>query len=144
MASRAPRPSKGSAARRAEPGTATRAKAKQAAPDPFEGIDSSQSGAELIKAGLKALGIHHEAVTRHNRVFEALLGIDPSVHQRPVKELFKLPTFEDLFDERVARTLDRLGATPPLVELRSQLESIDQRLQRLEPRLPKRAPRAKR
>ena len=87
---------------------------------------------QMIKAGLKALGAHGEAVTRHNRVFEALLGIDPSAPKRPVKDLFKLPSFEDLFDDRVARALERLGMTQALAELRERLDAIDARVQRLE------------
>jgi hypothetical protein len=132
MAGTAPRKSKGGSAS----ARSTRTPKKQAAPHAESAepafVDPRLPGAELIKAGLKALGAHGEAVTRHNRVFEALLGIDPSAPKRPVKDLFKLPSFEDLFDDRVARALERLGMTQALAELRERLDAIDARVQRLE------------
>lgn len=81
---------------------------------------------DLLKAGLSAL---REAQGRHSRLFETMLGIDPHA-ERPA--LFKLPTFEDLFDERVARSLERLGVVQALAELRARLDAFDERLQRVE------------
>jgi uncharacterized coiled-coil protein SlyX len=46
--------------------------------------------------------------------------------------LFKLPSFEDLFDDRVARALERLGTTKSLAQLQAQLAAIDKRLRQLE------------
>lgn len=92
---------------------------------------SKPVGAALGGAGLlKALG--DEVAAQHGRFFESLLGIDPKAARRKAGELFGLPTFEDLFDERVARSLERLGATEGLAGLRQQLADIDERLCRIE------------
>jgi hypothetical protein len=99
-----------------------------------------------LAAELKALGeVHGEIVTQRNRLFGALLGIGASAEKPGPPPLFKLPNFEDLFDERVARALERLGTARALVELQAQLAAIEQRLRKLEPPpTPRRAPRAKR
>ncbi len=129
MPARASRPPKTGAPRRTS--GALRAPKPKAENESCADIDTAAlPGAQLIRTGLKALG--GEAVTRHTRVFDALLGIDPAAPQRPVSELFRLPTFEDLFDERVARTLERLGTTQALADLRTRLDAIDERLRRLE------------
>jgi len=102
-------------------------------------------GSDLLKAGLKALDdVRGEVASRHSRFFEALLGIDPAEGRRKAKELFALPTFEDLFDERVARSLERLGTAQALSELRRQIAALDERLQRLEQQQKPRTPRSKR
>jgi len=102
-------------------------------------------GGDLLKAGLKALDdARGEVVTRHSRFFEALLGIDAAAGTRKAKELFTLPTFENLFDERVARSLERLGTAQALSDLRQQIAALDERLQRLEQQQKPRAPRSKR
>ena len=102
-------------------------------------------GGDLLKAGLKALeDARGEVVTRHSRFFEALLGVNAEAGTRKAKELFTLPTFENLFDERVARSLERLGTAQALAELRAQIAALDERLQRLERRQEPRAPRSKR
>ena len=104
-------------------------------------------GGDLLKAGLKALDdARGEVVTRHSRFFEALLGIDAAAGTRKAKELFTLPTFENVFDERVARSLERLGTAQALSELRRQIAALDERLQRLEQQQQQkpRTPRSKR
>jgi hypothetical protein len=102
-------------------------------------------GGDLLKAGLKALeDARGEVVTRHSRFFEALLGVNAETGTRKAKELFTLPTFENLFDERVARSLERLGIAQALTDLRTQIAALDERLQRLEGRQEPRAPRTKR
>ena len=102
-------------------------------------------GGDLLKAGLKALeDARGEVVTRHSRFFETLLGVNAEAGARKAKELFTLPTFETLFDERVARSLERLGTAQALAELRAQIAALDERLQRLEGRREPRAPRSKR
>ena len=90
----------------------------------------------MLHAGLKA-------VAAHNPLFDALLGLE-SVHKQKQKELFKWPTFEDLFDQRVARTLQHLGIPESIGELRKQLDAIDARLRKLERLLESRPGRAKR
>src|SRR5262245_26001779 len=125
---------------------AARRRAVAPADVPF-GEPTPLHGADLLKAGLKALeDLRGAAATRHSRFFEALLGIDP-VRRRQAKELFSLPTlptFEDVFDERVLRSLERLGIVKALAELREQTAALDQRLQRLEHGGLSRASRSKR
>ena len=100
---------------------------------------------DLLKAGLKALeDARGEVVTRHSRFFETLLGVNAEAGARKAKELFTLPTFETLFDERVARSLERLGTAQALADLRAQIAALDERLQRLEAGREPRTPRSKR
>jgi len=113
----------------------------------------------LLRAGLKALGdVRDDVVLRQSRVFEALLGIDTShavidsVSKQSQllgaegRESLGLHKFEAIFDQRVARSLERLGVPSPeaLANLVRQLEAINQHLQRIEapspPPLKKRTP----
>lgn len=105
---------------------ATRPVRKPAIARPSKPVEPTLRGAGL----LKALG--DEVAAQHSRFFESLLGIDPRAARRKAGDLFGLPTFEDLFDERVARSLERLGATEGLAGLRAQLADIDERLRRIE------------
>jgi hypothetical protein len=83
--------------------------------------EAPPSGAKaLIKAGLKALGeVRGDMVARQARVFELLLGIgqspawtgDAAKRARSVVDPFG--KFEDVFDQRVARSLERLGMPSP-------------------------------
>jgi len=86
-------------------------------------------------------------------VFEALLGLDttPSASVRSARESKLLNTgvasgiekFEEIFDQRVARSLERLGMPSPqaLAALCQQLEAINEHLQRIQaPPTKKRAP----
>jgi len=101
----------------------------------------------LLRAGLKALGdVRDDVVLRQSRVFEALLGIDTShavidsVSKQSQllgaegREALGLHKFEAVFDQRVARSLERLGVPSPeaLANLVRQLEAINQHLQRIE------------
>jgi len=110
----------------------------------------------LLRAGLKALNdVRDDVITRQSRVFEALLGIDTSQSSsnRSAKE-WKLiqageeaagvQKFEEVFDQRVARALERLGMPSPqaLAALCQQLEAINEHLKRIEsPPAKKHAPR---
>jgi len=76
----------------------------------------------LIRAGLKALGeVRGDMVARQTRVFELLLGIGQSPawsansgeRTRSLADPFG--KFEDVFDQRVARSLERLGMPSPQV-----------------------------
>ena len=79
-----------------------------------------------------------DVVTRQSRVFEALLGLDttPSASVRSARESKLLNTgvasgiekFEEIFDQRVARSLERLGMPSPqaLAALCQQLEAINE------------------
>jgi len=92
----------------------------------------------LLRAGLKALGeVRDDVVVRQSRIFEALLGIDTSALLPrgidPAKnQLSADARFEDVFDQRVARSLERLGMPSPqaLTALCRQLEAINEHLQR--------------
>lgn len=108
------------------------------------GKDEAVGGAKgLLRAGLKALGdVRDDVVLRQSRVFEALLGIDAShavingVEKLGAesREALGLHKFEAVFDQRVARSLERLGVPSPeaLANLVRQLEAINQHLQRIE------------
>ena len=138
-----------SGASKASAKPAVRAASKKSMPDaPAEDETPAVKtplGGDLLKAGLKALeDARGEVVTRHSRFFEALLGVNAETGARKAKELFTLPTFENLFDERVARSLERLGIAQALTDLRTQIAALDERLQRLEGRQEPRAPRTKR
>ena len=138
-----------SGASKASAKPAVRAASKKSMPDaPAEDATPAVKtplGGDLLKAGLKALeDARGEVVTRHSRFFEALLGVNAETGTRKAKELFTLPTFENLFDERVARSLERLGIAQALTDLRTQIAALDERLQRLEGRQEPRAPRTKR
>ncbi len=138
-----------SGASKASAKPAVRAASKKSMPDaPAEDETPAVKtplGGDLLKAGLKALeDARGEVVTRHSRFFEALLGVNAETGTRKAKELFTLPTFENLFDERVARSLERLGIAQALTDLRTQIAALDERLQRLEQRQEPRAPRSKR
>ena len=112
----------------------------------------------LLRAGLKALNdVRDDVILRQSRVFEALLGLDTarSGAERSAREwkLVQAPDaasmqkFEEVFDQRVARSLERLGMPSPqaLAALCRQLEAINEHLQRIEPqpkapRVPRRRP----
>lgn len=110
----------------------------------------------LLRAGLKALNdVRDDVITRQSRVFEALLGIDSShagsdrsarewkLLRGADAEALGVQKFEEVFDQRVARSLERLGVPSPqaLAALCQQLEAINQHLQRIESAPKKRAPR---
>jgi hypothetical protein len=88
---------------------------------PADDPPPTASGAKaLIQAGLKALGdVRGDRVARQARVCELLLGIGQSPawtgsaagRTRSVVDPFG--KFEDVFDQRVARSLERLGMPSP-------------------------------
>ena len=138
-----------SGASKASAKPAVRAASKKSMPDaPAEDETPAVKtplGGDLLKAGLKALeDARGEVVTRHSRFFEALLGVNAETGTRKAKELFTLPTFENLFDERVARSLERLGTAQAISDLRQQIAALDERIQRLEQQQKPRTPRSKR
>ena len=112
----------------------------------------------LLRAGLKALNdVRDDVILRQSRVFEALLGLDTARFgaERSAREwkLVQAPDaasmqkFEEVFDQRVARSLERLGMPSPqaLAALCRQLEAINEHLQQIEPqpkapRVPRRRP----
>jgi hypothetical protein len=131
--------------------------ARKSAADPPAAAPPVGGAKGLLRAGLKALNdARDEVITRQSRVFEALLGMDTSKSSsdRSVREWKLLNAgeadaagmqkFEEIFDQRVARSLERLGMPSPqaLSALCKQLEAINEHLQRIEPGdAPARAPR---
>jgi hypothetical protein len=107
---------------------AVRKKAAVAAPaqDPAE---------RLLRAGLKALGkVRNELVQQHTHAIERLLGIQRSDARAdpPLAPLglgamdsFGLRKFEDVFDQRVATALQRLGM-PSAQELQALRDEVQQ------------------
>jgi hypothetical protein len=140
----------------AKPPAAKRARKPSAAPPPAPAPLAAPApvGAKgLLRAGLKALNdVRDDVILRQSRVFEALLGLDTShsAVERSARELkllhapdaANMQKFEEVFDQRVARSLERLGMPSPqaLAALCRQLEAINEHLQRIEPKA-SRAPR---
>ncbi len=83
----------------------------------------------LLRAGLKALGnVRDDVVKRQHNVIEGLLGIhhktDPP-RTFPGLDAFGIRKFEDVFDQRVATALQRLGM-PTAEEIRSLRDEVMQ------------------
>jgi hypothetical protein len=139
-----------------KPAAAKRVRKAAAAPSPPPAPAPVPGGAKgLLRAGLKALNeVRDDVILRQSRVFEALLGLDTahSAAERSAREwkLLNAPDaanmqkFEEVFDQRVARSLERLGMPSPqaLATLCRQLEAINEHLSRTEPKAKaSRAPR---
>ncbi|MDB5827250.1 MAG: poly granule associated family protein [Variovorax sp.] len=95
----------------------------------------------LLRAGLKALGnVRDDVVKRQTNVIEGLLGIQPKGDGAPARgfpslDSFGIRKFEDVFDQRVATALERLGM-PTLQEiqaLRDEVRELHERLDRVDP-----------
>ena len=101
--------------------------AQAAAPEP----PPAEGGAKaLIRAGLKALGdVRGDMAARQARVFELLLGVGQSPawpansgeRTRSLADPFG--KFEEVFDQRVARSLERIGIPSPEV-LQALVEQV--------------------
>ena len=95
-------------------------------------VSSEQAGAKgLLRAGLKALGtVRDDVVKRQTNVIESLLGMG----KPPALETFGIRKFEDVFDQRVATALERLGmpSAQEIRELREQLRQVLEHLDRAE------------
>lgn len=141
-------------ASKTDPSAATPAAKKprrRAAPAPV--AEPATGGAKgLLRAGLKALNeVRDDVITRQGRVFEALLGLDTSKAPsgrsardwrllNPVQpDAAGMEKFEEIFDQRVARSLERLGMPSPqaLAALVQQLEAINAHLARIETPAPR-------
>ncbi len=101
----------------------------------------------LIRAGLQALGeVRGDMVARQARVFELLLGIgqSPAWSGQPAKRTRSLADpfgkFEEVFDQRVARSLERLGLPSPQVlqALTEQVKLLAETAAAAEPKKPRR------
>ena len=121
---------------------------KKAAPPPAASakIRSVPGAGALIRAGLKALGdVPADMVARQKRIFEVLLGVGQSpAWTAPTKpsapaDVDPFGKFEDVFDQRVARSLERLGMPSPqqLRELTEQVRELNELLRAAQPKAPR-------
>ena len=101
--------------------------------------EAGQAGPKgLLRAGLKALGTVRDDVVKHQtNVIESLLGIgktDPAGGKFPGLDTFGIRKFEDVFDQRVATSLQRLGmpSAQEFQELREQLRLLLEHVERIE------------
>jgi hypothetical protein len=133
--------------------TAAAAKKKSAAVTPKALPVQKAGGAEgLLRAGLKALGnVRDDVAKRQANVIEGLLGIGqgkfdatagaakaPLTRGFPSLDSFGLRKFEDVFDQRVATALERLGmpSAQEVQALRAEVARLRERLAELEPKNP--------
>lgn len=130
--------------------TAAAAKKKTAAVTPEARPDPKAGGAEgLLRAGLKVLGnVRDDVAKRQANVIEGLLGIGqgkPDVAGAakaviprgfPSLDSFGLRKFEDVFDQRVATALQRLGmpSAEEVQALREEVARLHERLAQLDPK----------
>ena len=129
-----PAPARKSAAPRSKASAAaspTKATAKPAA---------KPAGAEgLLRAGLKALGnVGTDVVKRQTHVIEGLLGIQKTdaggarpAAGFPGLDSFGIRKFEDVFDQRVASALERLGM-PSVAEIQALRDEVKQLREQLD------------
>ena len=96
----------------------------------------------LLRAGLKALGnVRDDVVKRQSNVIESLLGIKSSAGEEGVAPTRGFPgldigirKFEEVFDQRVATALQRLGmpSAQEIRELREQMKLLLEHVERIE------------
>ncbi len=121
------------------------AKSPRTAVPPADGKPGGAQG--LLRAGLKALGnVRNDVAKRQANVIESLLGIgsgDPSHAVAPADKAathrgfpgldsFGIRKFEDVFDQRVASALERLGM-PGASEIRALRDEVQQLREQLKP-----------
>lgn len=102
------------------------ATAKKTAAAPEAGGKKTAEG--LLRAGLKALGnVRDDVARRQNNVIEGLLGIHKTDPPRafPGLDTFGIRKFEDVFDQRVATALQRLGM-PTAEEIQALRDEVKQ------------------
>jgi len=130
---------------------ARKTRAKPTPPDDADDVvpeqaaepEASRGSKNILTAGIKALThAHEEAVARQSRVFESLLGAarkrvggnegDASLASSAL-DPFGFKKFEDVFDQRVARTLQRIGYPTPedITALQAEVQSLRAELARL-------------
>jgi hypothetical protein len=102
----------------------------QAGPAPADPPPAEGGAKALIRAGLKALGdVRGDMAARQARVFELLLGVGQSpawpgnAGERARSLADPFGKFEEVFDQRVARSLERIGIPSPQV-LQALVEQV--------------------
>lgn len=104
--------------------------------------EESAKAESFWRAGLRALdNVRHDVQRRQASVIETLLGIPPTaaagaeprlgLPALPGLDAFGLRKFEDVFDQRVAAALERLGM-PTREEMRALHDKLDRVLAQLE------------
>ncbi len=102
---------------------------------------AKEDGAQgLLRAGLKALGnVRNDVVKRQSNVIESLLGIGQAKPDAPARgfpglDSFGIRKFEDVFDQRVATAMQRLGmpTAQEIQELREQMRLLLEHVERIE------------
>ena len=145
-AAKAPGPAPRRKKASAPPAAARKPARKRAAPADAAAPDDKEAPAPsgLWRAGLKALDTVRQDVTRrHTNVIETLLGIapprtdtegKPATRGFPGLETLGLRKFEDVFDQRVAAALERLGVPTrdEVAALRTQLDAALTQIERLQ------------
>ena len=129
--------------------TVAAAKKKTAAVTPNAPPSPKAVGEGLLRAGLKVLGnVRDDVAKRQANVIEGLLGIGQGKPDAggaakaaaprgfPGLDSFGLRKFEDVFDQRVATALQRLGmpSAEEVQALREEVARLRERLAQLEPR----------
>jgi hypothetical protein len=97
-------------------------------PAPARKADGKKTAEGLLRAGLKALGnVRDDVARRQSNVIEGLLGIGKTDAPRafPGLDSFGIRKFEDVFDQRVATALQRLGM-PTLEEIQALRDEVRQ------------------
>ncbi|GAA4357497.1 hypothetical protein GCM10023165_51460 [Variovorax defluvii] len=131
---------KAPAAKKTQAPPRKRAPAKKKATATKAGERAQKAGSQgLLRAGLKALGqVRDDVVKRQTHVIENLLGIGQAKGDAPPRgfglESFGIRKFEDVFDQRVATALQRLGmpTAQEIQELREQMRVLLEHLERIE------------
>ncbi|MEJ7688018.1 MAG: phasin family protein [Variovorax sp.] len=127
-------PAKKAAPRKTAAAAKKATRTTKAAPAAKATAQPRKSGAQgLLRAGLKALDdVRNDVVKRQSNVIENLLGITPGKDGRPGN--FGIRKFEDVFDQRVATALQRLGmpSADEIRELREQMRLLREHLERTE------------
>ena len=124
---------------------ARKAAAKKVQKAPPAAPDAKPGAQGLLRAGLKALdNVRNDVAKRQANVIESLLGIAPARPDAdgkkpagrgfPGLDSFGIRKFEDVFDQRVATAMQRLGmpSAQEIQELREEIRQLREQLARLE------------
>ncbi|SEA54188.1 phasin family protein [Variovorax sp. YR216] len=116
---------------------------KKTAATPAPSAEGTGSAKGLLRAGLQALGNVRDDVVKHQtNVIETLLGVPKgsnaggrsgAVRAFPALDI-GLRKFEDVFDQRVAAAMQRLGlpGAQEVHALREQVRLLQERIEQLE------------
>lgn len=139
---RRPPRARGATTRTAAPPALEASPAAEPLPPCAPTAEESAKAESFWRAGLRALdNVRHDVQRRQASVIETLLGIPPTaaagaeprlgLPALPGLDAFGLRKFEDVFDQRVAAALERLGM-PTREEMRALHDKLDRVLAQLE------------